>query len=292
MKNEYVPYPAIIVHIRQETPDAKTFRARFINSNLAESFRHKPGQFMEISILGLGEAPISIASSPSRHGCLEFTIRAVGSVTKAINKLSLGDIIYLRGPYGNSFPFEEWKRKNLYFIAGGIGFAPLRGLIRLAMDARDDFLIMKILYGAKTPDDICFKEELKEWKREPNTEILLIVDKPTEGWGHTVGVVTELWKKTSIHPENSVSIICGPPVMMRSVASRLLKSGFSENNIFMTLERYMKCGIGKCGHCNVGNKFVCIDGPVFTLGQVNSLPNRENVLGNWDSKKQLVTLQG
>lgn len=277
MKNEYVPYPATIEHIRQETPDAKTFSARFINSNLAELFRYRPGQFMEISILGLGEAPISIASSPSMHGCLEFTIRAVGSVTKAINKLSLGDIIYLRGPYGNSFPFEEWRGKNLYFIAGGIGFAPLRSLIRLVMDTRKDFLRMKILYGAKTPDDICYKEEFKEWERKCDTEILLTVDKPVDGWEHTTGVVTELLKKTSILPENSVSIVCGPPVMMSSVASRLLKSGFSENNIFMTLERYMKCGIGKCGHCNIGNKFVCIDGPVFTLGQVNLLPNRENV---------------
>jgi sulfhydrogenase subunit gamma (sulfur reductase) len=278
MKNEYVPYPATIERIRQETPDAKTFSTRFINSNLAESFRYRPGQFMEISILGLGEAPISIASSPSRHGCLEFTIRAVGSVTKAINKLSLGDIIYLRGPYGNSFPFEEWRGKNVYFIAGGIGFAPLRSLIRFVMDSRNDFLRIKILYGAKTPDDICFKEELKEWERERNTEILLTVDKPTEGWEHTLGVVTELWKKTSIHHENSVSIVCGPPVMMSSVAYLLLKSGFSENDIFMTLERYMKCGIGKCGHCNIGNKFVCTDGPVFTLGQVKLLPNKENVL--------------
>jgi sulfhydrogenase subunit gamma (sulfur reductase) len=278
MKNEYVPYPATIERIRQETPDAKTFSVRFINSSLNESFRYRPGQFMEISILGLGEAPISIASSPSRHGCLEFTIRAVGSVTKAINKLSPGDIIYLRGPYGNSFPFEEWSGKNIYFIAGGIGFAPLRSLIRLVMDCRNDFLRIKILYGVKTPDDICFKEELNEWEREINTEILLAVDRSAEGWEHTIGIVTELWKKTSIHPDNSVSIVCGPPVMMSSVASRLLKSGFSENDIFMTLERYMKCGIGMCGHCNIGNKFVCTNGPVFTLGQVKLLPNRENVL--------------
>lgn len=278
MKNEYISYPATIERIRQETPDAKTFSVRFTDSNLTESFRYRPGRFMEISILGLGEAPISIASSPSGNGCLEFMIRAVGSVTKAINKLNPGDIIYLRGPYGNSFPFEEWRGKNLYFIAGGIGFAPLRSLIHFVMDTRNDFLRIKVLYGAKTPDDICFKEELKEWERERNTEILLTVDKLTDGWEHTIGVVTDLWKKTSIHPENSVSIVCGPPIMMSSVASRLLKSGFSENDIFMTLERYMKCGIGKCGHCNIGNKFVCTDGPVFTLGQVKLLPNRENVL--------------
>lgn len=278
MKNEYVPYPATIEFMRQETPDAKTFSVHFIDSNLAESFRFRPGQFMEISVLGLGEAPISIASSPSKHGRLEFTIRAVGCVTKSINKLRLGDTIYLRGPYGNSFPFEEWRGKNVYFIAGGIGFAPLRSLIHLVMDTRKDFLRVKILYGAKTPYDICFKEELKEWERECNTEILLTVDNPTEGWEHSIGVVTELWKKTSIHPENSVSIVCGPPVMMSSVASRLMKSGFSENDIFMTLERYMKCGIGKCGHCNIGNKFVCTDGPAFSLGQIKLLPNRENVL--------------
>jgi len=156
MKNEYIPLPAVIEDIREETVDTKTFRVRFADKSLADNFLYKQGQFMELSVIGAGEAPISITSSPSRRGFLEFTIRAMGKVTKRIHSLKKGDTFYLRGPYGNSFPFEELKGKNLYFIAGGIGLAPVRSLINLVVDNREDFKHIKILYGARTPDELCF----------------------------------------------------------------------------------------------------------------------------------------
>jgi len=275
MKNEYIPYPAAIEEIRQETFDTKTFTVKFADKNQTEKFRYKQGQFMEVSVLGLGEAPISITSSPSRSGFLEFTIRAAGLVTKGIHNLKKGDILHLRGPYGNSFPFGEIKGKNIYFIAGGIGLAPIRSLINLVFDNRKDFGHIKVIYGAKTPDEICFKGELEAWKKIPDTEVWLTVDKPCDGWGCSVGVVTELWKQTEIHPNNAVAVVCGPPIMIRFVTQQLSKSGFMDKDIIMTLERYMKCGIGKCGHCNIGEKFVCVDGPVFTFSQVKELPHKE-----------------
>lgn len=277
MKNEYIPFAAVVEEIKKETFDTKTFRVRFQDKQLAASFQYKQGQFMEISILGSGEAPISITSSPSRKGFLEFTIRAAGKVTREIHNLKKGDILHLRGPYGNAFPYDEIKDKNIYFIAGGIGLAPLRSLINMVFDNRKDFKHIKLLYGAKTPDELCFKEELAAWKKIPDTEVWLTVDKPCDGWGCRVGVVTELWKDTDVHPDNAVSIVCGPPIMIKFVVMQLQKSGFPDKDIVMTLERYMKCGIGKCGHCNIGEKFVCVDGPVFNYEQVKQLPHKEGV---------------
>jgi sulfite reductase subunit B len=277
VKNEYIVYPAEIEEIRNETFDTKTFKVRITDKELRNSFSYKQGQFMEVSLLGAGEAPISITSSPSRKGFLEFCIRAAGKVTKSIHSLKKGDSLYLRGPYGNSFPFEEIKGKNIYFVAGGIGLAPLRSLINMVFDNRKDFKHIKILYGAKTPDELCFKDELEEWKKIPDTEVWLTVDTPCEGWDCRIGVVTELWKDTHVHPENAVSIVCGPPIMMKFVTMKLTESGFKDKDIIMTLERYMKCGIGKCGHCNIGEKFVCIDGPVFTYEQIEKMPKKEGV---------------
>ncbi len=277
MKNEYFPYPAVIEEIRKETFDTKTFRVRFQDKAQADTFKYKQGQFMEVSLLGAGEAPISITSSPSRKAFLEFTIRAAGKVTKSIHNLKKGSYLYLRGPYGNAFPFEEIKGKNIYFIAGGIGLAPLRSLINLVFDNRKDFKHIKLLYGAKIPDELCFKDELAAWKKIPDTEVWLTVDKPCDGWDCRVGVVTELWKDTDVRPENAVSIVCGPPIMMKFVTRKLTESGFKGKDIVMTLERYMKCGIGKCGHCNIADKFVCIDGPVFTYEQVEKMPRKEGV---------------
>lgn len=278
MKNEYLPYPIKIEKIQDETFDTKTYTVKFVDQALANSFEYKQGQFAEISVLGVGEAPISITSSPSRKGFLEFTIRDTGKVTKAIHGLKVGDVLHLRGPYGNSFPFDEIKGKNIYFIAGGIGLAPLRSLINLVFDNREDFKHVKILYGAKTPDEICSKEELKEWEKISDTEVWRTVDKPCDGWGCSIGVVTELWKETKISSDNAVAFVCGPPIMIKFVIKELIESGFKEEDIIMTLERYMKCGIGKCGHCNIADKFVCVDGPVFTYQQVRTLPHKEDII--------------
>jgi len=268
MKNEYLPYPARIKSIQRESFDTRTFKVIFVDEKLAKSFNYKPGQFMEISLLGIGESPISITSSPSGKGYLEFTIRTMGKLTRAINQLNAGAILYLRGPYGNSFPLEEARTKNLYFIAGGIGLPPLRSVINSAFDHRVNFGKVKILYGAKSPDELCFKEELKVWQNLTNTELLLTVDVPDKDWKGNVGVVTTLWDKTDMDGNRGIAYVCGPPIMIKFVVQKLLKSQFKERNIYISLERYMKCGLGKCGHCNIGGKFVCTDGPVFTYQQI------------------------
>lgn len=278
MRNEYLPYPAIVESIQKESFDTKTFKLVFEDKSLRASFDYKPGQFMQLSLLGVGEAPISITSCPADTGFLEFTIRAAGKLTRAIHQLKPADKIYIRGPYGNEFPFAEFSGKNLYFIAGGIGLPPLRSVIRAVFDRRGDFGKIKILYGAKTPDELCFKEELKAWKQIDNTEILLTVDYSDESWQGNVGVVTTLWDKTNIDSSNGIAYVCGPPIMLKFVLEKLLTSGFKDEDIYITLERYMKCGIGKCGHCNIGEKFVCIDGPVFTYSQLKKFPDKERAM--------------
>ena len=278
MKNEYIPHPAIIESIQRESFDTKTFTLAFEDKALADSFNYKPGQFVQVSLLGVGEAPISISSSPSRNGLLSLTIRAMGKLTQSIHRLELGDRIYIRGPYGNSFPLEEAVGKDLYFIAGGIGLPPLRGVIKSVFDRRRDFGRIKILYGAKTPDELCFKEELQAWKKMDDTELLLTVDTPHENWQGNVGVVTTLWNKTDMATSSGVAYVCGPPIMLKFVIEKLLTSGFKDENIYVTLERYMKCGIGKCGHCNIGEKFVCTDGPVFTYSQLKKFPLKDRAI--------------
>lgn len=275
MKNEYIPSPAIIESIRDESFDTKTFKVVFKDKGSSASFNYKPGQFVQLSLLGIGEAPISITSSPCKKGFLEFTIRAAGKLTRATHKLKQGDKIHVRGPYGNSFPFEEVKGKDLYFVAGGIGLPPLRSVINEVFNKREEFGKIKVLYGAKTPDELCFKEELKRWQDITDTEVLLTVDKPDESWKGNVGVVTMLLDKTEITSTNGVAYVCGPPIMIRFVIERLTRTGFRDENIYVSLERYMKCGIGKCGHCNIGATFVCIDGPVFSYNQLKNMPEKE-----------------
>lgn len=278
MRNEYIPYPAIIKSIQAESFDTKTFKLVFEDNALAMAFDYEPGQFVQVSLLGIGEAPISITSCPADTGFLELTIRAAGRLTRAIHQLKPKDKIFIRGPYGNSFPIEQVRGRDLYFIAGGIGLPPLRSVIRAVFDRRGDFGKVKILYGAKTPDELCFKEELRVWKQMDDTELLITVDKPDERWKGNVGVVTTLWNKADMTTSSGVAFVCGPPIMIKYVVTELLQSGFKDENIYITLERYMKCGIGKCGHCNIGERFVCIDGPVFTYGQLKKFPVKERAI--------------
>jgi sulfite reductase subunit B len=272
IKNHYMSYPAVITKIERETFDVKTYTVKFVEENIQNSFHYRQGQFAEISLFGYGESPISITSSPSRPTFLEFTIRGCGKVTNAIHQKNVGDILYIRGPYGNSFPFEEIKGKNVAFVAGGIGLAPLRSLINRIFDERGQFGKVSILYGSKTPDELCFKKELEEWKKMKDTEVLLTVDKGDETWKGNVGVVTILFKQTKLlTSENGVAFVCGPPVMIPFCIAELQKLGFTPQNIYSTLERYMKCGIGKCGHCNIGEKFMCMDGPVFAYEEMQTM---------------------
>lgn len=271
MRNLYVPYPAVIKVIKDETCDTRTFSLVFQDGKRQQEFRHKPGQFVELSLLGYGEAPISIASS-SQTGHLELCVRRVGRVTEALHRLSTNDIVGIRGPFGNGFPVEEMRDKNLVFVGGGLGLVPLRSLISTVFANRRDFGKVTILYGARTPGDLLFRDEFAAWEDMDNTEVLVTVDVGSGDWRGHVGVVTTLFAKTPISPQDTVAIVCGPPVMFRFVIRELLKMGFAEEAILLTLERFMKCGIGKCGHCNIGPKYVCLDGPVFSYKELKGLP--------------------
>jgi len=277
MRNEYIPYPARVISVREESSDTRTFQVKFEDKEQARSFEYRPGQFVQISLLGIGEAPISITSSPHRRGFIELSIRAAGRLTRALNGLNPGDRLYIRGPYGNAFPFAEVKGRDLCFVAGGIGLPPLRSVINYALAHRKEFGRIRIFYGARTPAEHCFKEELEEWGRAVDTEVRLIVDEADEEWEGMEGVVTETWREEEMEP-GSVAYVCGPPVMLKFVVEKLLRSGFAEDDIYLTLERHMKCGVGKCGHCNIGGKFVCTDGPVFSYNRLKELPEHEKAL--------------
>lgn len=270
-----VPALATIQDIVDETPDVKTFRMVFQDPAVQESFRQKPGQVAQISVFGVGEATISITSSPTRRGFLEFSIKKVGRLTGVLHELEPGCQVGIRGPYGNHFPYEQMHGKDLLFIGGGIGLAPLRSLIDyvLAPENRAQYGSVDIIYGARSADDLCFKQDLfQNWPQQPGTRVYTTIDRAQEGWTGHVGFVPAYLEELSPSPANRVAITCGPPIMIKFVLAGLLKLGFTPRQVVTTLEMKMKCGIGKCGRCNIGSKFVCLDGPVFTLEQLQELP--------------------
>ena len=233
---------------------------------------HRPGQFVEVSLFGIGEAPISISSSPSRsNGSFEMCVRKVGDVTSALHKLDVGDYIGIRGPFGRGFPVEKFRGKDVLFAPGGLGLAPLRSLINQVIDERALFDRVIILYGARNPSELLFKDELELWKTRSDVELLLTVDKGDENWEGNVGVITTLFKNISLNPRNTIGVTCGPPVMYRFVLMEFIGKGISEGNIYLSLERRMKCGIGKCGHCQINNVYACQSGPVFPYTEIKGL---------------------
>ncbi len=263
-----------IEKITEEAPFVKTFRLKFMNDEDAENFSFRTGQFGEYSIYGEGETTFCIASSPTRKGYIECTFREAGRVTKALAHLDEGDIIGFRGPYGNIFPIDEWKGKNLVFIAGGIALPPMRSVIWNCLDLRENFKDITIVYGARSVADLVYKNELKEWEGRDDVKIVTTVDPggETPEWTGKVGFVPTVLSEIAPNSENSIAIVCGPPVMIKFTFPVLEKLGFKEENIYTTLENRMKCGFGKCGRCNVGKVFVCKDGPVFSLDQLKELP--------------------
>ena len=271
MKEIYLPDIALVEEKVEETGDVATFNLRFKDEKLQEAFGYRPGQFLEVSVFGIGEIPISITSTPSRNGSIELSIKNVGLVSNAIHRLPVGAEIGLRGPFGNGFPYEKAFGKNVLFIAGGIGLAPLRSLINFALDNRDRFENITILYGSRTPSDLVFRGELDQWTKCPEVKTLITVDRGDEQWQGNVGVVTTLFPEADISRENAMAFVCGPPVMIPFVIRDLLKLGFSEHSIISTLERHMKCGVGKCGHCCVGDKYMCQDGPVFSYKEMKEM---------------------
>ncbi len=272
--NIYKPYLMRIESITEEAPEVKTFRLKFVNEEEGNNFNFKVGQFAEYSIVGEGETTFCIASPPTRKGYLECTFRRAGRVTSALASMDIGDVIGLRGPYGNIFPIDEWKGKNLLFIAGGIALPPMRSVIWNCLDLRDNYKDVTIIYGARSVADLVYKNELKEWEERPDVKLITTVDPggETPDWKGEVGFVPTVISKVSPSSKDTIAIVCGPPIMIKFTLPVLEKLGFSEENIFTTLENRMKCGIGICGRCNVGKLYVCKDGPVFTLSQLKLMP--------------------
>jgi sulfhydrogenase subunit gamma (sulfur reductase) len=274
MDNIYLPNFARVKGIEDETYDTKTFELEFVDPEVKKNFGFKSGQFLEVSVPGVGEAPFGLASNPNWPETFRFTVRAVGAVTRALHQLSAGDVVGVRGPFGNGFPFDEVKGKNILFVAGGIGLPPLRSLIEPMLDSRKDFGDFQILYGARTSADLVYKERLREWEVMKEIRFMVTVDVGDPSWSGNVGVVTTIFPKANIVSANTVTFVCGPPIMIRFVILELLGLGFAPENIISTLERYMKCGVGKCGHCAIGHKYVCLDGPVFSYKEMMKLPEK------------------
>jgi sulfhydrogenase subunit gamma (sulfur reductase) len=273
--NIYMPYPMRIEKVTNEAPGVRTFRLNFINPEDASQFTFKAGQFGEYSVFGSGESTFCIASSPTREGYIECTFRQAGKVTGALANCEEGDTIGFRGPYGNIFPIDEWKGKNLLFIAGGIALPPMRCVIWNALDRRKEFNDVTIIYGAKSVSDLVYKHELEDWKQRPDVNLVVTVDPggETPDWKGEIGFVPSIVEKTAPKAENTIAIVCGPPIMIKYTFPVLEKLGFTDDSIYTTLENRMKCGFGKCGRCNVGKLYICKDGPVFSYKQLKELPD-------------------
>ena len=273
MENEaLIPYVGVITEIRQETPDVKTFRV--VSKEGEKLFEHIPGQCAMLSIPGVSEAMISITSSPTVKDYMEFSVKKCGCLTTWLHAAEVGQQVTVRGPYGNGFPVDtDFKGKDLVFIAGGIGLAPLHSVINYCRDNAKNYGTLQVIYGARSKQDLVdFKEIIEEWENDPKVEVCLTIDNPQDDWDGHVGFIPNYVKE--LNPDLSKTILmCGPQIMIKFTLGALKELGFSETQVYTTMELRMKCGVGKCGRCNIGNKYVCKDGPVFRFDQLDELPN-------------------
>jgi sulfhydrogenase subunit gamma (sulfur reductase) len=274
MNNIYKPETMAIKEIIEETPDTTTFRLQFTDPAVHSKFQFKAGQFAEYSVFGEGETTFCIASSPTRPEFIECSFKQAGKVTNALRRLNIGDTIGFRGPYGNSFPLEEMKGRNILFVAGGIGMAPVRSLIWNVLDLRSEFKDITIVYGARSVDLLVYKRELDEWQKRPDIKTVVAVDPggETPDWKGKVGMVPNVVEESGPYSKDTMVIVCGPPIMIKFALPVMDKLGFADRNVITTLENRMKCGLGKCGRCNIGHTYVCKDGPVFSYAQLKELP--------------------
>lgn len=278
MENPYLPYPVRIDKIVTETEDRnlKTFRFTFINPEDEERFSYIPGQFAALSVAGKGEIPIGIASSPTEKGHVTFTVNKVGVVTTYLHNMKEGDVMGIRGPLGNWYPWEEMEGKNVVIVGGGFAFTTLRSSIVYMLDPanRGKFRDIEVVYGARTPGMLLYKEELAAWERRDDIRMHITVDATDDPeWKYNRGFVPAVAKEKITSAENAIAIVCGPPIMIRFTQPVLEELGFPPERIILSLEMRMKCGIGMCGRCNIGDQYVCKDGPVFSLAQLKELPS-------------------
>ena len=271
--NPYKPETVIVKKVTSETPNIKSFELVFEDSEIMENFTYMPGQVAQLSVYGFGESTFGFASSPTRKDHMLFSIMEIGENTAAIHELYEGDRLGFRGPLGNWFPVEEIRGKDIYIIGGGIGMAPLRSLLVYLLDNKKDYGNIQLLYGCKTPGDMCYLDDRKEWECCNDLDVVLTIDNEYPGWDKRIGFVPSVLKELAPNPKNSVAVTCGPPIMIKYVLDELEKLNFKPDQIITTLEKRMKCGIGKCGRCGIGHKYVCVDGPVFSLAQLKELPN-------------------
>jgi NAD(P)H-flavin reductase len=274
-ENPYVPMPVEVIKIitEVETKDIKTFRLAFVNKEDEERFQYIPGQFAELSVYGKGESPIGIASSPTQKGYIEFSVQKAGVVTSALHEMEEGTLMGVRGPLGNSWPIEFLEGKNIVIVGGGFAFTTLRSLINYMIfeENRKRFGKITVVYGARSPGLLLYKDELEAWAKRGDIDLNVTVDKGDATWKGREGFVPTVCKEVAPSKENAVTVICGPPIMIRFTLPVFFDLGFSKENIITSLEMRMKCGIGKCGRCNVGSKYVCKDGPVFSLAELDKL---------------------
>jgi NAD(P)H-flavin reductase len=255
--------------------DIKTFELSFKNEIDYDNFDYVPGQFAEVSLIGKGECPIGIASSPTEIGSIKFTIKKMGTVTTGFHNCEDGDIIGIRGPFGNGWPIEKMKGKNIVIIGGGFAFSTLRALIIYMLDKenRADYKKITVIYGNRDSGEVLYKRDLENWKTRKDIDIFLTIDRKEEGWMEKVGFVAPIVKEIAPSSDNAIAVVCGPPIMIKTSIQVLEELKFKDEQILNSLEMRMKCGIGKCGRCNIGNKYICVDGPVFSLEELKKLPN-------------------
>ena len=267
-----IPLVGVITDIKEQTPDVKTFRVNALEGG--KLFEHKPGQCAMLCAPGVSEGMFSITSSPTNKEYQEFSIKRCGQLTEYLHSLKVGDQITVRGPYGNNFPVDtELKGKNLLFIAGGIGLAPLRSVINYVIDNRQDYGTVDILYGSRSADDLVGLDEIQNvWMNTPGINVHLTIDREQEGWDGHVGFVPSYLRELEFSNDKTV-LVCGPPIMIKFVLQGLQEMGFTKEQDYTTLELRMKCGVGTCGRCNIGSKYVCKDGPVFRFDEIDELPN-------------------
>jgi sulfhydrogenase subunit gamma (sulfur reductase) len=277
LENPYLPYPVRIEDIITETEDRnlKTFKFVFLDPKDQEKFSYIPGQFAELSVAGRGEIPIGIASSPTEKGFVMFTVNKVGAVTTYLHNMEVGDVMGIRGPLGNRYPWEEMEGKNVIIIGGGFAFTTLRSSIVYMIDPknRPKFKDITVVYGARSPGMLLYRDELAAWEKRDDMDMHITVDATDDpDWKYNVGFVPAITEQKIASAENAIALVCGPPIMIRFTQPVLEKLGFPPERIILSLEMRMKCGIGICGRCNIGDQYVCKDGPVFSLAQLKEMP--------------------